>query len=82
MRVGVEEHFSFDIGEDGFESSKKGECPANIAKSTEWAMKNYEMWRIAHNAKFVNDQYPENCYVDKENLCGWLCRFVAEIQHC
>ena len=78
VKVGVEEHFSFDIGEDDFESFKKGECPANTAKSTKWAIKNFEMWRIARNAKFVNDQYPENWYADKENLCGWLCRFVAE----
>ena len=48
-KVGVEERFSFDIGEDDFESFKKGECPANTAKSTEWAMKNFEMWRIARN---------------------------------
>ena len=40
------------------------------------------MWRITRNAKFVNDQCPENCYADKENLCGWLCSFVAKIQHC
>ena len=78
VKVGVEESFSFDIGEDGFESFKKGENPANTAKPTEWAMKNFEMWRIAHNAKFVNDQCPENWYADKENFCGWLCRFVAE----
>ena len=48
VKVGVEERFSFDIGED-FESLKKGECPANTARSTEWAMKNFEMWRIARN---------------------------------
>ena len=47
--VGVEERFSFDIGEDDFESLKKGKCPANTARSTEWAMKNFEMWRIARN---------------------------------
>ena len=49
MKVGVEERFSFDIGEDDFESLKKGECPANTARSTEWAMKNFEMRRIARN---------------------------------
>ena len=52
----MEERFSFVIGEDDLETYKKGECPANTAKSTEWAMKNFEMWRIARNAKFVNDQ--------------------------
>ena len=78
VKVGVEERFSFDIGEDDFESFKKGECPAYTAKSTEWAMKNFETWCIARNAKLVNDQCSENWYADKENLCGWLCRFVAE----
>ena len=47
VKVGVEEGFSFEFGEDDFESFKKGECPANPAKSTEWALKNFEMWRIA-----------------------------------
>ena len=60
VKVGVEERFSFDIGEDGFESFKKGENPANTAKRTKWAMKNFETWRIARNAKFVNDQCSEN----------------------
>ena len=49
LKVGVAERFSFNIGEDDFESFKIGECPANTAKSTEWAMKNFEMWRIARN---------------------------------
>ena len=72
-----EERFSFNIGEDDLETFKKGECPANTTKSTEWAMKNFELWRIARNAKF-RDQCPEHWFEDKENLCGWLCRFVAE----
>ena len=49
VKVGIAERFSFDIGEGNFESFKKGECPANTAKSTEWTMKNFEMWRIACN---------------------------------
>ena len=84
VKVGVEERFSFDIGKDDFESFiRKGSAQLILQKALhEWAMKNFEMWRIARNAKFVNDQCPENWYADKENLCGWLCRFVAEIQHC
>lgn len=73
----LEERFSFNICEDDLETFKKGECPANTAKSTEWAMKNFELWHIARNAKF-GDQCPERWFEDKENLCGWLCRFVAE----
>ena len=64
-----EERFSFNIEEDDSEAFKKGECPANTIKSTEWAMKNLESWRIARNAKF-KDQCPERWFEDKENLCG------------
>ena len=74
-----EERFSFNIGEDDLETFKKGEFPANTTKSTEWAMKNFELWLIAHNAKF-RDQCPEHWFEDKEKLCGWLCTFVAETQ--
>ena len=63
MEVGVGERFSFDIPEDELESYKKGECPANTAKSTEWAIKNFEMWRIARNAKFVQPTYSLTSYV-------------------
>ena len=73
-----EERFSFDIGEDDLETFKKGECPPNTTKSTEWAIKNFESWRIARNAKFGDSQCPERWFEDKENLCGWLCRFVTE----
>ena len=76
--VGVpEEQFGSNIGEDDLKTFKKGECPANTTKSTEWAMKNFELWHIALNAKF-KVQCPECWFKDKENLCGWLCRFVAE----
>ena len=77
QKIVPEERFSFSIGEDDLESFKKGECPANTTKSTEWGMKNFESWRVARNAKF-GEQCPERWFEDKENLCGWLCRFVAE----
>ena len=32
----------------------------------------FEMWRTARNAKFVNDQCLENCYADNENLQLWI----------
>ena len=72
-----EERFSFNIEEDDLEAFKKGECPANTIKIMEWAMKNFESWRIARNSKF-KDQCPERWFEDTENLCGWLCRFVAK----
>ena len=78
-----EERFSFNTDEHELEAFKKGECPANTTKSTEWAMKNFELWRIARNAKFGDPQCIINAqnaawFEDKENLCGWLCRFVTE----
>ena len=42
----LKERFSFNIGEDDLETFKKGECPANTTKSTELAMKNFELWHI------------------------------------
>ena len=64
------------IGENDLETfKKKGECPATTTKSTDWAKKHFELWNIVHNAKF-GDQCPEHWFEDKENLCGWLCRFV------
>ena len=73
----LEKWFSFDIVEDDLETFKKGECPSNTTNSTEWAMKNLKLWHIARNVKF-RDQCPECWFEDKENLCGWLCRFIAE----
>ena len=63
-----EEQFSFNIGEDDLETFKKGECPANTTKSTEWAMKNFELWRIARNAK-LRDQCPEQWFVRIKKTC-------------
>ena len=60
------------------ETFKKRECPPNTTKSTEWAIKDFESWCIARNAKFGDSQCPERWFEDKENLCGWLCRFVTE----
>ena len=42
-----------------------------------WAMKNFELWCIARNAKFVDPQCLECWFKDKGNLCGLLCRFVT-----
>ena len=60
----------FNIGEDDLETFKKRECSANTTNNTEWAMKNFESWRIAHNAKFEDLQCPECWFKGKENLCG------------
>ena len=46
-----EEQFSFN-NQDDLETFKKGELPANTTKSTELAMKNFELWRAACNVKF------------------------------
>lgn len=51
----VEEQFNFEINENELEAYKKGEYLANTVKCTNWAIKNFEMWLIAHNARFLND---------------------------
>ena len=48
----LEERFIFNIDEDDLETFKKGECSANTTKSTEWAMKNFALGRIACNAEY------------------------------
>ena len=63
-----EERLSFNIGEDDLETFKKGECPANTTKSTEWAMKNSELWRIARNAK-LRDRCLEHWFARIKKTC-------------
>ena len=43
-----------------------------------WAMKNFELWRILLVTRSLKISAHERWFEDKENLCGWLCRFVAE----
>ena len=53
-----EEWFSFDIITEDLAAFQKGECPANTAKSTEWAFRNFELWRIARSEAYPTEQCP------------------------
>ena len=74
--------FSFDIQEDSLLQYKEGEIPANTAKNTEWAYRNFESWQIAKNAKCVGEveKFPDDILLvrDKTVMCDWLCKFVLE----
>ena len=76
------DRFSFDIQEDSLLQYKEGEIPANTAKNTEWAYRNFESWRIAKNAKCVREveKCPDDILLvrDKTVMCDWLCKFVLE----
>jgi len=39
--------FQFYSFSNDLQSFKEGDCAANIAKSNEWALKNFETWRNA-----------------------------------
>jgi len=74
------ERYSFDVTCEELDAFKEGECPANTAKNTEWALKNFEEWRKARNGKYSTEQCPPNVLAsqDFDELCDWLCKFVAE----
>jgi len=52
--------------------------PHNTAKSTEWAIKNFESWRLARNKHFPEEICPNNVFDDQTNPSKWLCRYVSE----
>jgi len=53
-----------------------------LSKSTEWAIKNYELWLASRDKKFPQDKCPTDILSSKKRgkLCEWLCKFVSEIQ--
>ena len=75
-----DERFSFDLTIDDLTSFQKGESTANTPKSTEWANKNFQSWRIARNKRYPTEQCPANIlnFTDCGKLCEWLCKFISE----
>ena len=74
------DRFSFDIDADDLSKYKEGGCPHNTEKNTEWALRNFEAWRIARNHKYPEEQC-SSCVLttaNKTELCEWLCKFVSE----
>ena len=43
----------------------EGECPANMAKTTDWAYKNLKSWRTARNQQFPEAQCPDDVFSSK-----------------
>ena len=69
MRVLIDELVDF----------QKVECLENTARSTEWACRNFDSWRMVRN-----DKHSEKCpdYIlesaDRAVLCEWLCKYISE----
>ena len=75
-----EDKFSFDVTCEELDAFKEGECPANTMKNTEWALKNFEEWRVARNRRYSSEHCPPEVLASKnfEEICEWLCKYVAE----
>ena len=74
------DRFTFDTTMEDLESFKEGCCPANTAKNNNWALRTFELWRVARNIKYTSDQCPSNLFEtgSHEKLCDWLCKFITE----
>ena len=53
------ERFSFGVTCEERNAFKEGECPANTMKNTEWALNNFEEWRVARNWRYSVQCPPE-----------------------
>ena len=56
----------------------EGECPANTAKKTDWAYKNFESWCTTRNLRFLEAQCSADVFSSKEVACQWLCKYITE----
>jgi len=56
----------------------EGSCPENTAKSTEWALRNFEVCRVARNQYFPEEICPNNVLENESDSCKWSCRYVSE----
>ena len=52
----------------------------NTTKSTEWALRNFESWRLARNGKYPEELCPSDILqsTNRVELCKWLCKFISE----
>ena len=74
------DRYTFDTTMEDLESFKEGYCPANTAKNNDWALRTFELWRVARNIKYTSDQCPSYLFEtgSHEKLCDWLCKFITE----
>jgi len=66
--------------DNGDEVEDKGINPENTEKNTEWALRNFETWRIARYERHPNDTCAADIFktgTDKE-ICDCLCKFITE----
>ena len=75
-----DERFSFDVTCEDLSKFKEGECPVNTEKNTEWAIRNFESWRMARNSRYPDEQCPPTvlCSTEENQLCDWLCKYISE----
>ena len=73
--------YRFDITCEELDAFKEGECPVNMAKNTEWALKNFEEWRIARSRKYYTEQCPlrilMNCVIGSASLLQKLVKLMV-----
>ena len=74
-----EDRFVFDVTIDDLNKFKEGETPVNTENNMERACRNFELWRVARNEKYPDNQCPQETAEDN-SLCEWLCKYVTEIR--
>ena len=57
-----DEQFHFNVTSDDLFCSMEGETLVNTERSTMWAVKIFENWRIARNTNVSTDLCPENIF--------------------
>ena len=54
--------------------------PRTTTYSTNWAINNYETWRISRNERFPDEPVPDDLLWGgkEEDLNYWLCHYIVE----
>ena len=57
-----------------------GIVPKNTEYNNQWALRNFEAWRVHYNRRYPNAPCPEDILLtnDASELDQWLSRFVLE----
>ena len=73
------ERFAFATDEE-LAKLAEGVVPANTAKITNWALKNFQLWMTNRNISHPNDLIPSDIFqcTDTQTLSKYLSRFVVE----
>ena len=70
------------LSSDQVEELKKPVVPKNTQRSTQWAVRCFEMWLKQRNERLPHDQCPEDILLsdDLGKLSDWLCVCICEIR--